>query len=513
MRQKHFYLTLLTILFIALFFNGQSVFADSGYQAEKVSQSHAGIMEINSNQSSVFWVRFKNTGEKSWQGRGSESVYLRTVSGMKSDVTHSSWYDYYIPNRINPISTIYQGKEALFRFSLKGPLQPGIHWEKFQLYAGQTPIQGGLIEIAVKSIADETSVSPEPESEPEEEIILPKVEEEVVEEIEVEETWWEEIPSNVNIVSNYRWPNNPQGPTIDVGLIYIEQEEKNDYLPLTISTKNQQLYNIYDQNNKLLIRNTAGESIKIDYDYDLGYYFINDNENKRLLMTDSYITLEMPDPGIFKINSWHNGPFWGQNVNDNEFRGSLKIRYNPNTKRLWVINQLPLEEYLKGVVEVGDSANQEFLKAQMIASRTYALFRYLTPKYTNTPSGQNFFTVRATQADQVYRGYLGETRTSNANLAVEQTKGVIATYQGNPILAYYFAQSDGYTRDSHTVYMTASPVDYLKGKNDPPGEGKDLLGHGVGLPQISGIVAANQGANYSQILKYYYTGINLTKMY
>lgn len=511
MKIKKIYLTLLIIFFVALLFSRQTVFADSGYQAEKVSQSHAGIIELESNQSSEFWVKFKNIGEKSWQGRGSESVYLRTVSGMKSKITHSSWYEYYIPNRVNPITTIYQGEEALFRFSIKGPYQPGIHWEKFQLYAGQTPIQGGLIEIAVKSTSVESPSNSE--SLPEEEIILPEVEEEVIEEIEVEETWWEEIPADINIVNSYRWPNNSQGPTIDVGLIYIEEEEKNDYLPLTISTKNQQLYNIYDQNNKLLIRNTAGESIKIDYDYDLGYYFISDNENKRLLMTDSYLILKMSNPGIFKINSWHNGPFWGQNVNDNEFRGSLKIHFNPNTQRLWIINQLPLEEYLKGVVEVGDSANQEFLKAQMIASRTYALFRYLTPKYTNTPDNQNFFTVRATQADQVYRGYLGEIRTPNANLAAEQTKGVIATYQGDPILAYYFAQSDGHTKDSHSVYMTASPVDYLKGKNDPPGQGKDLLGHGVGLPQISGIVAANQGANYSQILKYYYTGINLTKMY
>jgi stage II sporulation protein D len=230
-------------------------------------------------------------------------------------------------------------------------------------------------------------------------------------------------------------------------------------------------------------------------------------------MTDSYLVLKTNSSGIFKINSWYNGPFWGQNVNDNEFRGDLKIRFNPNTQRLWVINQLPMENYIKGIVEVGDSANSEFLKAQMIAARTYALFRYLTPKYTNAPNNENFFTVRATQADQVYRGYLGELRTPNASLAAENTKGIVATYQGEPILAYYFAQSDGSTRDSQAVNMTTAPVDYLKAKNDPPGQGKTLLGHGVGLPQISGMTAANQGANYSQILKYYYTGIDLTKMY
>jgi len=40
-----------------------------------------------------------------------------------------------------------------------------------------------------------------------------------------------------------------------------------------------------------------------------------------------------------------------------------------------------------------------------------------------------------------------------------------------------------------------------------------MLGHGVGLPQVGGMAAARQGANYSQILKYYYTNIDLTQMY
>ena len=61
--------------------------------------------------------------------------------------------------------------------------------------------------------------------------------------------------------------------------------------------------------------------------------------------------------------------------------------------------------------------------------------------------------------------------------------------------------------------MTKAPVAYLQSKIDPPGQGKDMRGHGVGLPQVSGMTAANQGANYSQILKYYYSGIDLTKIY
>ena len=38
-------------------------------------------------------------------------------------------------------------------------------------------------------------------------------------------------------------------------------------------------------------------------------------------------------------------------------------------------------------------------------------------------------------------------------------------------------------------------------------------GHGVGLCQVGAYGLAKQGLNYSQILKTYYTGIELTKMY
>ncbi|MBU4370141.1 SpoIID/LytB domain-containing protein [Patescibacteria group bacterium] len=483
--------------------------ANTGYQAEKLAQSHAAIPELWPTQSIEFWVTFKNTGDTLWQGMGSTVVVLRTISGMKSRLTHSTWYDDYIPNRVNPVSMIFPGEEALFRFKLLAPRENGLYWEKFQLYAGSTPIPGGKIEFAIKVVGAEVTppTTPEPQPEP----VPPS--EPTPTPPEPTETWWQDVSSEINIINDFYWTDLPKGPEIEVGLLYIEESEKLDYLPFQISTLDNKLYNIYDQNDKLLVRNTAGEIIEVDYDYELNRYFINDSQGTRILMSDSYFKLQGNNSTIFKIHSWKNGPFWGQNVNDNEFRDTLKIHYNPNTKRLWLINQLQMEEYLKGVAEVGDTSHIEFLKAQTIAARTYALFRYFTHKYTNTPDNQPFFTVMSTQADQVYRGYQKELRGPNALLATEQTKGIVATYQNNPILAYYFAQSDGYTRSSYETNMTKAPVDYLQPKKDPQGEGKTLNGHGVGLPQMGGITAANQGANYSQILKYYYTGIDLTKMY
>ncbi len=481
--------------------------ATSTYQAQRIEQSHPEIPELSVGQTLEFWVKFKNTGQQYWSGSGTMAVTLRSVSGKKNKFTHLSWYNSYTLNRINPALTIYSGDEALFRFILSAPDQTGLHWEKFNLFAGTTMIPGGDIEIPIKVIGvlEPTPSVPTPEPTPEPEPTPTP-------EPEPEETFWQTISSEINISTNFLWPALPEGPEIRVGLLYVEEEEKNDYLPFKISTLNNQLYDIYDQNNKLLVRNTTGELVEIDYDYQINRYFINDSTGKRLLMTDSELKFQGANL-IFKINSWQNGPFWDGGTNDNEFRDSLEIHYNPSTERLWLINQLPIETYLKGVSEASDSCSAEFLKAQTVAARTYATFRYLNHKYTNTPDETPLFTLRSTQADQVYRGYQREQRAPNTLSAAQSTKGVVATYHGDPISAYYFAQSDGQTLSSYEAGMTKASVDYLISKTDPPGQGKTQLGHGVGMPQRSAITAANQGANFSQILKYYYSGIDLTKIY
>lgn len=320
--------------------------------------------------------------------------------------------------------------------------------------------------------------------------------------------FWQIISPEINIPEDYRF----QEPTIRVGLFYQTSDNK-DKLPIKIRTLNQQPYTVKTKSGAQLTRATAGDLLEVNYDFELNRYFLNAND-QRLALTDEPLRFIADDPEtIFEIASWQNGPFWGMNVNDNDYRGNLEIQYNPSTGRLWLINELPMEKYLLGIMEVWDSWPYEFLKAQKIAARTYAMFRYLNPKYTNTPDEEPIFTLRATQADQVYRGYQAEIRNPNIVRAANETRGMIATYNNDPILAYYFAQSDGQTRASHEVGMTRGPVPYLVSVPDPPGEGRTLKGHGVGMPQQGGKVAAEQGANFVQILKYYYQGIEVKKLY
>ncbi len=136
------------------------------------------------------------------------------------------------------------------------------------------------------------------------------------------------------------------------------------------------------------------------------------------------------------------------------------------------------------------------------------------PKYTNVPEEDSpLFHVRATQADQVYRGYLWELRSPNIKRAAEETYGMVALYNNTPILAYYFSQSDGKTRSSCEVKMTKECLPYLTAVDDPPGIGLTKIGHGVGMPQRSAKFIAENGGRFHQILRYYYRNIEIKKIW
>ncbi len=144
-------------------------------------------------------------------------------------------------------------------------------------------------------------------------------------------------------------------------------------------------------------------------------------------------------------------------VGGKEYRGKMLV---VNTSgKLNVINVLPVEDYLKGVVpnEIGklDSSMFEALKAQAVAARTYAYRHY------NSRASLGF-DVYATVQDQVYDGSAGESPLPSA--AIDSTRGVVLTNGENFIEAYYHSTCGGYT-DGVEVWGL-SPVAYLKSQSD-----------------------------------------------
>lgn len=157
------------------------------------------------------------------------------------------------------------------------------------------------------------------------------------------------------------------------------------------------------------------------------------------------------------------------------YRGVAEVHIATGGGAIAGVNELPLEQYLWGVVprELGPIAFPELeaLKAQSVAARTYAIANFnkrLSDGYNLLP----------TTADQVYGGFQDEHPLSSQ--AVDETDGVIATADGiRPIEALYFSTSGGFTANNEDVFNSV-PVAYLRGIPDHQ-RGNSLENHEEGV--------------------------------
>ena len=119
-----------------------------------------------------------------------------------------------------------------------------------------------------------------------------------------------------------------------------------------------------------------------------------------------------------------------------------------------VINILGIEKYLSSVVgsEMPAKWPLEALKAQAIASRTYALKQ----------KGNPIYDIDSTQKNQVYNGL--ESRTYKTARAVRSTRSLVLTYKNKLINALFHSSSGGMTENSQDVWKNEYP--YLSSVRD-----------------------------------------------
>ena len=140
-----------------------------------------------------------------------------------------------------------------------------------------------------------------------------------------------------------------------------------------------------------------------------------------------------------------------------QYRGALELR-PAQFGGLNAINAVNLETYVRGVVSAESPASWpiEALKAQAVAARTYAIT-------TNKP-GAGFDHYPDTRS-QVYRGVAAERPTTDA--AVAGTAHEVVTYQGQPVVTYFFSTSGGKTENSEFGFPGGEPKPWLKSVDDP----------------------------------------------
>lgn len=182
------------------------------------------------------------------------------------------------------------------------------------------------------------------------------------------------------------------------------------------------------------------------------------------------------------------------------YRGDL-IVYNFEGK-LTIVNSLPLEEYLMGVVpaEMPSRWNKEAHKAQAIAARSYALANL-------NKRASRGYDLKDTPQDQAYGGASSETRQTT--LAVLSTKGEVLTYDNKIIPAYYHASSGGKTIAASEVW--AHDLPYIQSVESFD-KGTRKNGHGVGMSQHGANNLANKGFSAKQILNYFYKNISFSRL-
>ena len=168
--------------------------------------------------------------------------------------------------------------------------------------------------------------------------------------------------------------------------------------------------------------------------------FFDDNKQK---------IYDLKNDEKFLVRSSDRRGIW---VGQKRYAGKLKILIRDND--IFVVNVLGIEKYLGSVVgsEMPAKWPLEALKAQAIASRTYALKQKGNPLYD----------IDSTDKNQVYTGL--EAGTNRTKKAVNSTRSLVLTYKNKLINSLFHSSSAGMTENSQDVWKNKYP--YLSSVKD-----------------------------------------------
>ena len=420
----------------------------------------ANTVKAKAGKAVTLSAGFKNTGTTTWKSYGLKAPDLSIASA--GSFKHGSWKGDVIASAV---STVKPGETAYVTFAITAPSTNGVHTTKFQFTANDTAVDGAFVEIPVEVTGGAAAAKDAPK-----------------------DTTVDDGSSSVAYIAE---------PTIRVGVLIVDEETDSE----VVITSEESDFNITDIAGNLLGEMKKGQSVTAawngkTYTFDRGKGTEKVSSGIRFVPT----TLN----AVMKVSNFDRKVTRGSSFTDNTFRNILELRYNVPNDRTWLINELSMEYYLRGLAETSNISPPEFQKTLITAARTYGFYHWSRA----TKHASEFFHVDA-WLDQVYKGYGQEQRTPNLTAAVEATRGRIVTYQGATAITPYFSRSDGRTRSWEEVWHGTVP--WCVGVAVPADVGKTLWGHGVGMSASGALAMANDGQMYDSILKYFYTGIDVTK--
>ncbi len=433
------------------------------------------------------WIKFRNDGSEVWDTYGSNGFQFTYLAPTEVKILRGNIFE----------EQIAFGDEGIILVTISAPLNEGEFMLYFQPWVNGHGITDYRIEFPITVSQDPNAIAPPA---PQVEKILKSL----------DSAGPKETPKNIQSTSVENKPTEDTSDSTDE--LKTTEEKASTYqddstsIRVALSFPGDQVitgdapFEVYKDDHKIAAF-SAGDKVKV----------VKESADYQIIHgTDQYFTNLPPrfEPGlqtILSIDNFENRPGWNQDLNDNSYRGSLEVREEGNG--LIVINELPLETYLRGLAEVSNTAHPEKIKSIIVAARTYAQY-YLTvdEKFPGKPYDLDDSPERS----QKYRGYGLEKRSPKIAAAVRDTTGEVVTYDGKLVKTPYFNQSDGHTRSAQEVWgWTTTP--YLQSVEDKYCDETELLGHGVGLSGCGATGMAESGFDYQEILKYFYQGVAIEK--
>ncbi len=445
-------------------------------RAQLISQT-SRFVSIKPREEKEIEVKFKNIGNAVWRNKGRNVIHLAPTKPQ--DRLSKIYYEDGWENKFRAATLeeneVKPGEIGTFKFKVK-PNSKGIFREYFQLVIEHVGwIDGSFVrwDFSVfdrKTVTRSTRITT---VSPKTTIVKPTV----------------KTPAIVT---------NPNTVVIssDIFRVRISYEDNNSQIT---ADKN---YKVYDENNKLLFSMAALNSVKLRKVLNNIHMQVG-NTTK----TASVVRIVPDSGGVIKIITMERRPAWNLALNDNMFRGVMEVCVVGGTTAF--INELPLEDYMKGLAEASNNTLTEKQKTIAILARTYARF-YMDDDNRKFP-GKSYDGSDDPAIFQRYLGYGLEIRSPNFVNAVNATKDVVVTYNGELVKTPYFNSDDGRTRSAEEVWGWKH-TPYLQSVDDPYCKGFSMNGHGVGLSGCGAEGMAKDGKGYEEIIKYYYQDVKVEKL-
>lgn len=427
-------------------------------------------VSARANEQVSFTLGIKNTGTVPWVKR---ELYSRDIQAASASTSAATLVV------SKSTGTVLPGAMDLMDFTFRAPSKKGAHTVSYSMVVDGSEVPDFLIDIPVEvtSSAPDLYQPPARTKKPKASVPSPSTGSE----------------SSTGIVDG----DMVAEPTIRAGILTVDDETDNK-VDISCETS----WKLFDGEGGLLAELKKNETVEAFYKKDRYWY----NRGKGLEKTSSYLRF-VPDEAnaVCIISNFDRTVTRGSDHPYNEFRNVLELRYNSAKDRTWIINELPMELYLRGLGETSNISHREFQKTLLTIARTYAYSMFTKKK----KHADEYYDISSYADDQVYRGYGQEKITPNITAGVQATAGVIVTYEGETAITPYFSRSDGKTRAWGDVWY--GDVDYLQSVPCPCDKGKTLWGHGVGMSASEALCQANNGKEWKEIIKYFYSGIELTK--